>query len=100
MPPTSLLDITTCDVLHLYAAPKEMNTLQTQTKKKIEGSEESAAALLTDYFFFCLTWKDDVGWMLTLACFHRSPWLPLSDHTGPSEVVWPFCFRKALSVPA
>ncbi len=50
--------------------------------------------------FFGLTWKDAVGWMLTLACFQRSPWLPLSDHTGPSEVVWPFCFRKAFSVPA
>lgn len=37
--------------------------------------------------------------MLTLACFHRSPWLPLSDHTESSVVVWLFCFRRAVSVP-
>lgn len=47
-----------------------------------------------------LTWKDEVGWMLTLACFQWSPWLPFTDHTGPSELVWPFCLRKAFSVPA
>lgn len=47
-----------------------------------------------------LTWKDDVGWMLTLACFQWSPWLPFRDQTGPSELVWPFCLRKAFSVPA
>lgn len=47
-----------------------------------------------------LTWKDDVGWMLTLACLQWSPWLPIRDHTGPSELVWPFCLRKAFSVPA
>ena len=50
--------------------------------------------------FFGLTWNDAVGWMLTLACFQRSPWLPFRDHTVPSEVVWPFCLRKAFSVPA
>lgn len=47
-----------------------------------------------------LTWKDDVGWMLTLACFQWSPWLPFRAQTGPSELVWPFCLRKAFSVPA
>ena len=47
-----------------------------------------------------LTWKDAVGWMLTLACLQRSPWLPLRVHTGLSaDADWPFCLRNAFRVP-
>lgn len=76
----------------------------TQVWKKNKEQSELCFIYIYIYWidlilFFSLTWKDAVGWMLTLACFQRSPWLPVRDQTGPSEVVWPFCFRKAFSVP-
>lgn len=101
IPSTSLLNIEACEVLHQYAAPKETNTSPyTQSRAENRGQEREMLLHTGLIKFFGLTWKDAVGWMLTLACFQRSPWLPLSDHTGPSEVVWPFCFRRAFNVPA
>lgn len=45
------------------------------------------------------TWKEAIGWMLTLACFHRSPWFPTKFHKELSEPEWPFCRRYAFNAP-
>lgn len=76
------------------------NQYHTNTGKEANRGHWGKRYCILNESFFRLTWKDAVGWMLTLACFQRSPWLPLSDHTRPSEAVWPFCFRNAFSVPA
>lgn len=78
------------------AAPAKGTILHTKTVREKREQESWCRC----FFSPSLTWKDDVGWMLTLACFQWSPWLPFRDQTGTSELVWPFCLRKAFSVPA